>query len=221
MSLKSEFTLHRNPWLNNLPEQAKEQLISAAKIRRFTPNQRVHSKGDEADGLYCLMKGEIRVGATTLLGNEFVFTRIQPGDWFGEIAILDNGVRTHDGSAVVESEIAIIPTKTIRALCDQYHEVYRALTLMLCTHTRQAFHAIDELLIYSNEQRLANIVLLRLAENDNQIVAISQEELGAQIGISRQSINKLLKKWQNKGWIKRIYNGFEVIKAEALSDLSK
>jgi predicted transcriptional regulator of viral defense system len=48
---------------------------------------------------------------------------------------------------------------------------------------------------------------------------ISQQELGALIGISRQSTNKILKSWENKGWIKRVYRGIEVVENNSLRSL--
>ena len=216
MAVETVSLLNNNAWLNTLPGPVKAELIGAAKIRHFSVNQRVHSKGDKGDGLYCVLNGELRVSATTFYGNEFVFTRILPGSWFGEIGILDDGPRTHDAYSVDDCEIAIIPAATIRALCERNKPVYQALVVMLCTHCRRAFDAIDQLLIYSNEQRLANLIISRIAENHHPMVKFSQQELGAQIGISRQSINKILKDWQARGWIIRVYRGLEVIDMKAL-----
>ncbi|TDF34989.1 Crp/Fnr family transcriptional regulator [Alteromonadaceae bacterium M269] len=217
MAINAERQLDDNEWLNTLTKPVKAELIRAAKIKHFISNQRIHSKGDMPDGLYCVISGEIRVCATTLSGGEFIFTKIQPGSWFGEIAILDNGPRTHDGYSVNDSTIAVIPKSTIQMLCDQDNNVYRALVSMLCSHCRQAFKAIDEMLIHSNEQRLANLLISRLSTTSTSKLTINQEELGAQIGLSRQSINKLLKKWKQLGWIKLHYGGIEVTNMNALT----
>jgi len=220
MATERPLTLEDNNWLNSLPIKIKAQLLSAAKIKKMPAQQRVHSKGDQADGLYCLLAGELKISVNTAQGAEFVFTRIQPGNWFGEIAILDGGGRTHDGVTVVDSVIAIIPQRIIRTLCDQNIELYKALVALLCNHCRFAFNAIDEMLKSTNEQRLAKLVVASVAAHSSAVIHISQEELGAQVGISRQSINKILKNWQHNGWINRIYGGIEVVNINSFIKLN-
>jgi CRP/FNR family cyclic AMP-dependent transcriptional regulator len=210
-----------NLWLASLPELAKEELIKAARIRTYAANARVMTKGEPADGLYGLLRGDVRVSASTSAGDEIVFTRLLPGQWFGEIAVLDGGTRTHDSHAVTTSVIAIIPKKVISDLCHRYSEVHRALVALLCAHCRTAFSGIDELLVYSPEQRLARHLLLREQNQPEHKITISQQELGALIGVSRQSINKILKTWQAQAWIKRGYRGLEVINPQGLKGLTE
>ena len=149
-----------------------------------------------------------------------MFSRLLPGQWFGEIAILDGGVRTHDSHTVVASEIAILSRQVILDVCRRNAEVYRALVSLLCEHCRLAFDAIDEFLIYSPEQRTARRLLQLLPRDGSRKIFISQAELGAIVGISRQSTNKILKRWESRAWIKCAYSGVEVIDCEALQSLS-
>ncbi|MEM9302835.1 MAG: Crp/Fnr family transcriptional regulator [Pseudomonadota bacterium] len=212
--------LAQNDWLSGLPEAARHDLIDAARIRRFAAEERVQGKGQPADGLYGLLEGEVRISATTFAGDEILFTRLVPGQWFGEIAVLDGGVRTHDAHAIVGSTLAVVPSHAILGICERYPAVYRALVALLCEHCRLAFSAIDEFLVYSHEQRLSRRVLQRCPEGVGSRVTISQQEMGALIGVSRQSINKILKAWEARGWIRRVYRGLEVLDAAALRRLS-
>jgi CRP/FNR family transcriptional regulator, cyclic AMP receptor protein len=213
--------LQDNLWLAGLPKAAKEELIKVARLRTYAANERVMCKGETADGLYGLLSGEVRVSATTSAGDEIVFTRLLPGQWFGEIAVLDGGTRTHDSHAIKACVIAIIPKKAISDLCQRYIEVYRALVTLLCSHCRVAFSSIDELLMYSPEQRLARHLLLRVQKQREEKISISQQELGALIGISRQSINKILKTWEAKGWIKLGYRGLELTNPQGLAGIAE
>ena len=215
-----KMALNNNEWLATLPMAAKSDLIKVAKIRRFGEKERVHSKGEAADGLYGLLSGEVRVSASTFSGDEIVFARLRPGQWFGEIAILDGGVRTHDSHTVVASEIAILPRQAILEVCQRNAEMYRALVSLLCQHCRLAFAAIDEFMVYSPEQRMARRLVERLPHDGSGKILISQSDLGALVGVSRQSTNKILKRWESRAWIKRLYRGVEVCNCEALQGLS-
>jgi CRP-like cAMP-binding protein len=203
--------LINNDWIIGLPPNARNELLKAACYRSYDANQRIMGKSDSAGGLYGVLKGEIRITATTFSGEELVFTRIEQGNWFGEIALLDGGVRTHDAHTITKSDIAIIPKKQVLQICKKYPEVYFSLVKLLCEHCRQAFTAIDDFLLFTPEQRMAKRILNKLESSENDFLIISQQELGAMVGISRQSTNKILKSWESKGWIKRIYRGIEVI----------
>ena len=212
--------LTNNEWLASLPTGARKQLIKLAQVRRFRANQCVQTKGEAADGLYGVLTGEVRISASTYSGDEIVFTRIMPGQWFGEIALLDGGPRTHDAHTLLECDIAILPQNAIINLAKNVPEVYQALVLLLCDHCRQAFTAIDDLLVYSPEQRMAKRLLQWSIDSKRLSIKISQQELGLLVGISRQSTNKILGSWEAKGWIARVYRGLKILDINALQDIS-
>lgn len=211
--------LETNPWLMTLPNLARQELIRAATVRLVPAQHRVQGKDEAADGLYGLLDGEVRVSASTVHGGEIVLTRLMPGEWFGEIAVLDGGLRTHDAYTTVDSALAILPKAPLLEICQRFPEVYRALVLLLCEHCRLSFTALDEFLIFTPEQRLARRILLRMQESGANRIAISQEEMGALVGISRQSTNKILRAWEANGWVRRVYRGLEIIKPGHLRQL--
>ena len=211
--------LNDNPWLTSLPAKAQVELIKMAKFKSYVQGQLVHSKGSQADGLYCVISGEVRISATTLNGEEIVFTRVQASSWFGEIALLDGGNRTHDGHASTDTKIAILPKQAVMKACQKYPDVYQALVKLLCMHSRQAFDAINDLLLFTPAQRMAKIILGRLKLSDNKDFKLKQEELGAMVGVSRQSANKILKAWEAQGWIKRNYGGLSITDKHKLYEM--
>ena len=144
--------------------------------------QRVHGKGEPADGLYGLLDGEVRVSASTFAGDQILFARLLPGQWFGEIAVLDEGARTHDSHAIVDSLLAIVPNHAIRRICERYPAVYHALVALLCEHCRLAFSAIDEFLVLSPEQRLSRRLLQRGPDGAGGRVTICQQEMAITCG---------------------------------------
>lgn len=211
--------LNHNPWLAELSDEAREKLVKTVILRRFVENQQVHSKMSPADDLYGVVDGEVRMSATTPNGEEIVLTRSQAGSWFGEIALLDGGVRTHDAHATTESQIAILPRTPLLKICEQHPDVYRSLVRLLCLHCRQAFNAIDDFLLFTPAQRMARRILERLNESGGNHLPLNQYEIGAMSGISRQSANKILKTWEQQGRIQRGYGGFTVTNRARLSEL--
>ena len=115
--------LSNNTWIKGLPSETLSELLKEVRFKSYKANQCLHRKGELAFGLYGVISGEIRISATTSSGEEIVFTRINAGKWFGEIAILDEGVRTHDAFTTLQSEIAIIPKESITKICKKHPDV--------------------------------------------------------------------------------------------------
>jgi CRP/FNR family cyclic AMP-dependent transcriptional regulator len=119
----------------------------------------------------------------------------------------------------METKIAILPKQAVMQACQKYPDVYQALVTLLCKHSRQAFDAINDFLLFTPAQRMAKIILKRLNVSGNKELKLKQEELGAMVGISRQSANKILKAWEIKGWIKRNYGGLSITHTHKLYEI--
>ncbi len=211
--------LSNSPWLSQLSSTQRQQLLAKVHIKQFVANQTLLRKSSSADGLYGVIEGELKVNATTFNGEEIVFTKLQPGDWFGEIAILDGGERTHDAFTTTSTSIAVLPKHEILQICEKNPQVYTALVQLLCLHCRQAFNAIDDFLLFSPKQRIAKRILMSTSSHDKKILEINQSDLGALVGISRQSTNKILRDWEHQGWIQRRYGRLEILNREQIENL--
>ncbi len=212
--------LKSDPWLLSLPAEARDELIAVTIIKRYKRGEVLIRKDEDTADLFGLLSGRVRISAATFSGSELVFTSVLPGDWFGEISILDGRPRTHDALAAKDSTLAIVPRAAISQLCKQNQLVHRALVQLLCDHCRLAFSAIDDFLLLTPEQRLVG-QLLRLADykTTQPIVRINQQELSSLVGVSRQSVSKVLKKWEQSKFISLGYNSIELISVEQLSNI--
>lgn len=208
--------LTASPWFQCLPQRTQEALVKKVRFKQYEEGQMIHSKLSEADGLYCVLSGEVKVSATTANGEELVLTILCEGQWFGEIALLDGGLRTHDTHALTQCEIAILPKPSILAAIKNAPEVYEALVKLLCEHTRLAFQSIDNFLSYKPAHLMAKIIIDKCNKQSNNFIDIKQSELGSMVGISRQSTNKILKKWEQQGLIERSYCRLTIIDSAKL-----
>ncbi len=201
--------LNNDPWLLGIPAPARNELIAAARIKRFEENHVLYRRDDEACDLMYVVSGRVRAGAIMQSGEELMFTSMLAGEWFGEISILDGLGRTHGVTTVEKSVLALIDKGTIAKLSERYPEIHQALVALLCAHFRMALMLIDTFLLFTPEERLATRLLktsesLRLTSPAE--IKVNQEELSKLVGVSRQSINKILKAWEKSGWISLAYS---------------
>ena len=110
MALAVQTILERNHLFRGL-SAATVQQISALAVRRFYQDGAiVFTQGDPGDALYGVVTGRIRISASTREGKEMFLNIMEPGDTFGEIALLDGRHRTASASTTVPSELRKWPS---------------------------------------------------------------------------------------------------------------
>src|SRR5690606_14195805 len=101
--------LLNSDWFRELPADVVTQLAAMSVRRRLGDGELLFSKGDAPDGLYHVLRGRIRAYSTSSEGKELLVMQFERGSWFGEISMFDGLGRTHEGRAVEETEILILP----------------------------------------------------------------------------------------------------------------
>ena len=196
--------LQANPWFEQLPTDITQKVIEQSVSRTYVDGEKIHGRGDEAEGMFGIMSGVVRMSNVSPEGKEVVLTYLEPGSWFGEISLLDGLPRTHDAYAQGETEILLLPRQRFNQLMEQRPELYRHFNVLLCQRIRLLFTEINDQALFPLSQRLIKH-LLRLAEAYGEpteygvriSLKLSQDELGLLLAASRQSINKELKKLEN------------------------
>lgn len=217
----------RNPLFQNMPDAILSALVAMSCTRHLPDRARLHAKGDLPDGLYAVIKGCIRASSSTADGREALLALFEEGCWFGESSLLEDLPRAYNADAQGDSDVLVIPREKFNALLDAHPELYRHFIPFLCQRIRLSTLLLEGHALFTLEERLASRLLL-LAQNALQggmdkprhTLSVSQENLAQMLGTSRQSINKVLRDWEAKGWIARRYGGITLCNLEAMEQLS-
>jgi len=201
-----------NAWFRTLPTDIVDQLTAASRQRFLPDGALVHRRGDPADGLYTIVSGAVRIGAQAADGRETVLTLLQPGAWFGEISLFDGLPRTHDAHAHGDTVLLLVPRSDFLQLLEARPETYRLFVPLLCKRLRSVFSMLEDHAVLSIRARLVKRLLLlartvsEASLNDNErVLSLSQEALGAMLGLSRQTVNKELKQLEREGLVRLHY----------------
>jgi CRP/FNR family cyclic AMP-dependent transcriptional regulator len=206
MALSVQTILERNRLFRGL-SAATIQQISALAIRRpYEQDAIVFSQGDPGDSLYGVVTGRVRISASTREGKEMFLNIMEPGDTFGEIALLDGNPRTATATATAAGELMIIPRAQFLALLQREPTVAIHLLQLLCQRIRWTSGQAEDSALLSVPARLARRLLTLARQHGQQSpkgvqLVISQEEMGRFLGISRQAVNQYLQEWRAKGWV--------------------
>ncbi len=211
-----------------MPVALQDQLLAEVRLRHIAKGQTVHEKNDDADGLYGLCEGRLRVTQHELTGRELLLTLLEPGNWFGEIAMFDNLPRTHTVYGERASVLAVIPRCHFQRLLTATPAFYPYFTRLLCARVRSAFQFIDASASQDLRQQLIRRLLMLLGSygqflsDDSSItLSLSQESLAQMLNSSRQTVNQLLNGLQADGLIKVGYRKVTVLSPAALAASDK
>ena len=184
----------------DLPEALALELVKHARRVVVRKGALVYQRGDAPDGLYRLVQGSVRIGTTSPAGRELVLTDLKAGAFFGDISLIDALPRTHDARALERCELAVVPADRFRALLAERPALAQHFLRALAAKLRLCFAVIESMGMQTVEQRLVQR-LLWLAEQRGrpELGAVSQADLAAMIGATRQSINKELQELQRLG----------------------
>jgi CRP/FNR family transcriptional regulator, cyclic AMP receptor protein len=224
---KHHDTLMSNPWFASLPSDARDMVLARTRIRLLAQGHSLFHRGDPPDNFYGVLEGCIRISGTSRDGREALLNFYEPGNWFGEIALLDGGPRTHDAQAHKDSVLLQLHKSDFEALLAAHPVISRMLLKLECARLRSLLSGFEAFSIQTLEQRLANrLLMLSQAFGTMQPetvlsidLQLSQEVLAQMVGSTRQRVNQLLKQWEQNGWVAHRYSRVVLLQPQRLRDL--
>jgi CRP/FNR family cyclic AMP-dependent transcriptional regulator len=198
--------LHGGRWFAELPAALRQYITARARVQRVAAGARITQRGDAAGNWVGVARGAVRLGTALTDGRVFTLDFMGPGQWFGDIALVDLRAEDLDMVAHVPSTLLIVGKQDMHELMELSPAFRDALLQLNCQRLRRMYKRCEERHALTLPQRLAKQVL-RLARqfgrptaNGVRIdLAISQGDLAAMVGGSRQRVNRALRQMQQLG----------------------
>lgn len=217
--------IRQSPLFQGLTGAQLESIERLAIRREYARDQHVFRQGERANALYGVSSGKVLIAANGPEGRQVSLNIMEPGDVFGEIALLDDGPRTANARVMVPSQLIVIQRRDFHTLLRQQPSVSLALLQLMCRRLRWTSDLIEESTLHSVRARIARR-LVTLARVDGQSVSggvelrISQAELAQFLGVSRQVVNQHLQDWQRAGLVRLGRSRITLCGARAVRALS-
>lgn len=190
--------LSANPFFAGLSPEGLESIAQICQQRRLKPRQVLFLKGDPGDGLYAIRRGQIRIGTTDDLGQHMTMSLLGSGDVFGEIALLDGRSRTADAVATEETEMFFVPRREFLHLLGREPSIAIQLIELLCDRLRNMSERMEDSAFLPASTRLARRLVALVVDYGAEI-HVTQDELAALTGVSRETVNRQLQHWKRVG----------------------
>jgi len=193
--------------LGKLSGDEIDTLLHYTRVERYPAGSEIFSKGSPGSSMMAVLRGTLKMSSVSADGKEVVLNLMNPGDCFGEIALLDGEARSTDAVAMTDCELLMLYRRDFMPILEKRADICLILLKVLCQRLRQTTEQVEDVLFRHLESRIAK-ALLHLAEsaslhNVQGIVDlhVSQRELGNIAGCSRESVNKQLQIWHRAGLI--------------------
>lgn len=186
-----------------LPQERLQQLAQMVRRRTYHRGETIFHKGDPGNGLYIITSGQVKVVLPSESGEEAVLAVLETSEFFGELALFDGLPRSATVVAVTHTEVLVLHRDDFLGFVTRNPEVAIACFAALSRRLRATDELIEDAIFLDVPGRLAKR-LLDLAERHGRRtergleidLKLTQQDLAAMVGATRESVNKHL------GWMR-------------------
>jgi CRP/FNR family transcriptional regulator, cyclic AMP receptor protein len=210
--------------ISTMSERTLDDLVKFSTVGRYEPNEDIVRKGEPGDCLYGILSGRVRIYSTSPEGSEITLNVQEPGELFGEIALLDGSPRTASVAAIGHTDLLRIHRDHFLPYIKANPDLLLAMLQLLCQRLRWTGSIIEDTAFLALPARLAKRLLLlaehyRGVEGQDITIPLSQHNLGSMVGAGRESTNKQLALWRAAGIVETVRGGIVIHNCEALRAL--
>jgi len=208
--------LRRVPLFSLLNATQAQALGSAVVKRRYKRGEALVEQGRQSDALFLLLTGRARVVATDSRGRQVILATLGPGDYIGEMSIIDGNTHSASVSAEVQTDVLVLGRAEFTRCLAENASMALALMRGLVKRLRHANRRIESLALLDVYGRVAR-ALLESAEPDAQgrlVIRdkISRQDLAKVVGASREMVSRVMKDLDERGFIEAQPSGATVLK---------
>ncbi len=197
------------PFFAGVRRQELLSLAAACRPRRYRADEIIFNQGDPGDALHIVREGQVRISLFSPQANEIVLALFHPGDFFGELSLLDGCPRSATAVAVTPTVTLTLPRVAFLRVLTHSPALAQRIISALSFRLRHTDILLGDAAFLDVAARLAK----RLGEMARAqgkgaaplsplTVRATQTELAAMVGAARESVNKELRALESRGLIR-------------------
>ncbi|MBT9477140.1 Crp/Fnr family transcriptional regulator [Polaromonas sp.] len=231
LTIDERAAINSGRWFSSLSPSLRHDILRCAYVKRYKDGDLICARGDPPEEWIACATGAVRVSSTSISGKQVTLTYVEPGIWFGDVAIFDGERRTHDAYAHGATTTLCVARGDLRKILSVHVELYEALLRLNARRIRQLFGLVEDLNTMPLRARLAKQLLhlvrsygLPSLSDGGEVrigLQLAQEELAQLLGASRQRVNQELKSMEREETIRIEPGGLVVRNRQALLRISE
>ena len=199
-----EYMLRAIPLFKDLSDKDLALINDLAIDKQVTKGNVVLTEGEVGDSLYAIISGRVKVFIGDEDGREIILKILGPGDFFGEMSLIDKQPRSASVSTLENCVFKVLSHSAFEASVEMAPRIATLVMQALAKRLRDADRKISTLALMDVYGRVANTLLeLAITTNGKLVVGekLSQQDIANMVGASREMVNRILKDLSDRGYI--------------------
>jgi CRP/FNR family transcriptional regulator len=224
-NVKLEF-LQNIQLFSSLTDLELQQIAGKIRIEEFRKNEIVLREEDTNEYMYIILDGQVKVIQATEDGKEILLAIHKSHEFFGEVSLIDGKTAPATVQASEDSFIAFISKRDFFALLSSQHKVLEKLLQILCLRLRDSWKRIYLLNFKHATDRVKTLFLSLSFDNSTQTpegivlnLKLTHQEIADMTGLTRESVTRVLDKFQRDGGITVLKNKRICLRHHFLKDV--
>jgi CRP/FNR family cyclic AMP-dependent transcriptional regulator len=204
MEVQADSVLTGIPLFAGLSKGALTIISSHASTKSHPKNTVILSEGDKTDSLYVILSGRVKAYASDEDGKEIILSLQGPGEYFGEMALLDEGPRSASVMTLEPTRLAIISKQTFRECLANNPNISFDLIRQLVLRGRRLTDSVKSLGLNDVYARMVRKLLDFATERDGELVIeqrLTHQDIANMVGSSREMVSRIMKELSRGGYI--------------------
>jgi CRP/FNR family cyclic AMP-dependent transcriptional regulator len=221
--------LHEVALFRDLSDDDLSVLARQVVRRHYDRNEMIFSQTDSGDGLYVVTRGHVAISRLNPDGDELILAVYEPGEYLGELALFDEEPRSAGAVAIEDCDVLFLSRSAFRSFITTHPKAIVTCLEVIVGQLRRCTDLVDEIALLDVRSRLARR-LLRLAKqgmvetgSSEPIVGsfrITQQQLANMMGATRESVNKHLNGFVDRGILRLERGNIHILDLKRLEDAS-
>lgn len=208
--------IRRVPLFAMLTANQAESVADAVVKRRFRRGEIIVEQGQKTNTLFIILTGRVRVITSDKRGREVILATLQPGDYFGEMSLIDNLAHSATVRAEVQTDMLALGRDEFARCLPENSTMAYAIMKGLVQRLRQADRKIESLALLDVYGRVARALLESATpDRDGQLsirTRLSRQDIAKMVGASREMVSRVMKDLEDRGFIETREDGTMLVK---------
>lgn len=181
-----------------------EVLGNAGKKRLYPKNTVILNEGDPSGCLYVIHSGRLKAFLADEQGREIVLNIMEPGEYFGEMALIDNEMRSASVMTMEDSQLTLVTKENFNECLAKNPNLVTPLMLGLVKRLRISTRKVGSLALMDVYGRVASTLLQFAREQDGKLVIrekLTHQEIANIVGASREMVSRIMHDLAQGGYI--------------------
>lgn len=210
------------PLFTELDEEEVARVARAAREKSYPKNSVILFEDDPGDALYVVRAGQVKVVLIGEDGREVILSMLKKGDFFGEMALIDDQPRSAHVIAVEDSSLLVLRRDDFRRCLEESPRIALGLLRALSRRLRRADDKIGGLVLLDVNGRVARLLLELADEGDGVRIHrnVTHHTIAQMIGSSRETVSRTIRDFAERGLIEVSRKDIAVLDRPGLEDLA-